>query len=343
MKDQVCISIPITSINIHVFNFEFEIQSLYGTRINSVNYKDSRCIMTAGDLIGFGCNTNTRHLKDKNDHKYFVYRLSLETGGAPSSEPIEILSDSDEDSSGNAFAGNLSVSDAIETDDEDCPSADEEDIKPDIHTLMRTVHLGVEIKKEIDWNCHEYDRGHQQSEPRIVNEIPYTVDDEDKLNEDIVVCEPPQKRIRQSQPIEFSNFINSDAETESESKNNDNEINDSVSEKVLESEYPEYPEYQMSDTTRKEKCKLNLRSRGQLLATDMLSSEKTLMKNMNQINAPLKGNIMSTGVKTPPHAQNPSTSTNIQNSMYSPDLECNEISIQDLNNEFISVILYIFL
>ncbi|XP_031636106.1 uncharacterized protein LOC116348997 [Contarinia nasturtii] len=303
-------------------------QSLYGTRVNFVNYKDSRCILTEGDLIGFGCATNTKHLKDKNDHKYYVYRFTIGSG-LNSSETIELLSDDDDDDAvRNRGISGFCVEDAVETDDEDCPSADEMDVKPDIHSLMRTVHLGVEIKQEIDYNCYKYDTG-SQSEPIIVNDIPYAVDDEDKFNEDILICEPPRKRIRPTDVNEFTSLLASETETELESESKDEEndtINESGSEQIFA------PEYQMSDTTRKEKCKIVVRSRGQQLATDMLMSEKLLMKNINEASAPVQG---TAGAKTP---AGPSTSTFILDSTYLPEPEFSKISIQDLNNQFISEI-----
>lgn len=91
MEDTVCISIALTSINIHIFNFQFCISEHVWNPHKLC--KLPRCEMPYGDLIGFGCNTDNQHLKDKNDEKHFVYRLSIETGAVSSTEPIEILSD----------------------------------------------------------------------------------------------------------------------------------------------------------------------------------------------------------------------------------------------------------
>lgn len=307
-----------------------KLQSLHGTRVNHTSFKDSRCILVDGDLIGFGCATNTRHLKDKVDRKYFVYRFAI-GNGLNSNEPIEILSDDSDDeanSTRNTYCDGFRIdSDTGDEDENDHSTDDETDVKPDIHSLMRMEYAKVQIKQEIDWNCHEYEKTLiQPNEQRIVNDVPFCLSDDDEEwgdDEDIIALEPPQKRIRQSKPEYYPPTPDHEPEPEPEQRPMELFFTKTIS-------LP--PEYQMSDTIFKEKCKVVVRSRGQNLATDMLMSKKTIIKNMND---KTKGaNKMSTGTAGNHEA---STSCNI-NHAYRPLSEYSEYTIQDLVSAFISEI-----
>lgn len=278
-----------------------------------------------GDLIGFGCATNTRHLKDKVDRKYFVYRFAI-GNGLNSNEPIEILSDDSDDEANSTrdtyYDGFRIDSDTGDEDENDHSTDDEIDVKPDIHSLMRMEYAKVQIKQEIEWNCYEYEKTRlQPNEQRIVNDVPFCLSDDDEEgddDEDIIALEPPQKRIRQSKPEYFPPSPEHEPEPEPEQSRMELFGTRTIT-------LP--PEYQMRNTIFKEKCKVVVRSRGQNLATDMLMS-----KNMND---KTKGaNKISTGTAGYYEA---STSFNI-NHAYKPLSEYSEYTIQDLVNAFISEI-----
>lgn len=284
------------------------LQSLYGTRVNHINYRDSRCILSQYDLIGFGCSPTARRVKDKSDTRCYVYRVAL--GSAfNSSETIELSDGSDNEGEPYDASDGLDVGNET---DEDCSSADEEepDVKPDIHTLMRVAMETMQIKQEVEGYCYDYERSQwtDKPDPTIVNEEAICLDSEDEEKEDILLLEPPRKRVRQVEP-EYS-FPT--PEPEPEPKSDPKEEDDSNSEQTL-------PEYQMSDTTRKEKVKLVTRSRGQQLATDMLKTQKTLFKGAG------------------PSHQEANTPASV-NQTYKPPSEYSNYSIADLSNVFISEI-----
>lgn len=303
--------------------------------MNRVNYKESRCILSEGDLLGFGCSTSTRHLKDKQDVKYYVYRVKIGSDLA-SCEPIELLDSSDDSDGGDRYSGGFFV-DGNETDDE-CPSADEIDVKPDIHTLMRIAQEKVQIKEEINWNCYEYDRSQMKETVPFANNAddPICLSDND---EEIVMVEPPQKRIRTESHTDFLHPTPEPTPTDRDEYGNSTTENESdasssyqVSEKINI-----LPEYQMSNTALKEKVKIVVRSRGQQLATDMLRSQKTLMSNMNEAlvtthtTHAIKGHKMPKGAQTLHHE--PSTSSAWH---FKAESDTINHSIDDLKNYFIS-------
>lgn len=302
--DQLLISMAILS----------PFQSLYGTRVNRINYKDSRCILSEGDILGFGCNPTATRTRDKTDKRYYVYRLAI-GNGINSSETIELSDGSDDETENeNPFTDALDIDN--ETDDEaNGVSSDEEDIKPDIHSLMRYAQETMQIKQEIEGYCYDYEKEKSpNNEPIIDNIVPICLDDDDE-KDDIVLLEPPRKRVRQGDLDPFP----STPEPEPEPTVEDSD--DSGSEPTL-------PEYQMSDTTLKEKVKLVVRSRGQQLADDMLKPQKVLLKNMNEGLTHAKGN------RTPLHSE-ASTSSSV-NQIYKTEQEYSDYSIADLNNAFIS-------
>lgn len=236
------------------------------------------------------------------------------------------MSDGSDDEAYNANIFDDAVDVGNETDDE--PSDEEEDVKPDIHSLMRTAQEKMQIKQEIEGYCYEYDRNtNQKSEPIIQNDVPYCLDS-DEEKEDILLVEPPRKRVRQPEPECSLPTPKPEPQPEPELKNSSDDLTEEASEQTI-------PEYQLSDTTLKEKVKLVTRSRGQILATDMLKPPKKLLRGINVAPTHLKVN-RSNGSQIPLH-QEPSTSYTI-NPNYNPESEYKNFSIADLNNAFISEI-----
>lgn len=304
-------------------NFLLSFQSLYGTRVDRCNYKDSRCILSKDSLIGFGCNTVSKRIKDKTDKRYYVYRITI-GNDLNLSEPIEI-SDGSDDEADNMFDDAVDVGN--ETDDE--PSDEEEDRKPDIHCLMRMAQEQMQIKQEVEGHCYDYDRTtNQQTEPIIENENPICLDS-DEEKEDIQLVEPPRKRVRQQNPEFLLTTPEPEPQPEPEPKDSSDDLTDEESEQTI-------PEYQISDTILKEKVKLVQRSRGQYLATDMLKPQKKLLKSINNPPVHPKGN-RSNGSQTPLQPE-PSTSSWSNNSNYNTESDYKNFSIADLNNAFISEI-----
>ncbi|XP_055312579.1 uncharacterized protein LOC129574522 isoform X2 [Sitodiplosis mosellana] len=285
-------------------------QSLYGTRVNSINYKDSRCIVSENDLIGFGCSPYAKRIKDKSDKRYYVYRLAL-GNKIGSGETIELSDGSDDE--GQHANKSYDAFDALDVGndtDDDNSSDEEEDIKPDIHTLMRTAMATMQIKQEVEGYCYDYDRNRLNSDEQVIhNEVPICLDS-DEEKEDILLLEPPRKRIRTEQEYAFPT-PEPEPEPEPEPMKEEEDTN---SDQTL-------PEYQMSDTALKEKVKLVTCSRGQQLATDMLKTQKVLLKNIAQ---------------KPLHQEAGSSSS--WNQTYKPPSEYSNFSIADLSNAFISEI-----
>lgn len=236
--------------------------------------------MSDGDLIGFGCRTKSAHNNDPMDRKYFVYRVAIGCG-FDAFETIELLSDdSDNEENGhnNSYNDTNSIFDGSDTDEDQ--SADEMmDIKPDIHKLMRVAYEKVQIKKEIDWNCYEYDKRKNRSPVANETNNSTTVGDVICLSdsdEEIVTVEPPRKRVRQLEEPLVSEVpetkTTKDCENHSPKRHATTNLNEANHQAARA------PEYQMSETTLKEKVKNVQRSRAQQLATDLLKSS-TLRDN----------------------------------------------------------------
>lgn len=262
------------------------------------------------------------------DKKYYVYRVAigneLSTCG-----PIELSDGSDDDNtqSENAFLNDSSHGN--DTDDE-CPSADEMDVKPDIHTLMRSVNQNIKIKEEVAWNCYEYEKSHN-----IPNDTSEVVDGGTvSSDDDCYADEQPQKRMRREEPDYMYSTPEPQSEDQIEQNNsNTTQITAINANKPADAEIC-VPEYQMSDATLKEKVKNVTRSRGSQLAFDMLTPKASLL------------NKMSTGPKAKQETNNEVNHPNSQGpctSILSPPpaplkIECDSEhkSLDDLNNEFIS-------
>lgn len=299
-------------------------QSRHGTYVNEINYKGSRTILAVGDQIGFGCNPKNRHVKEKSDRKFFVYRVAI-GNEIKSGETIELSSGEEDDDNANGFN---QLGNNLESDDEDCPSADEMDIKPDIHSLMRQNYEQMKIKEEVDWNCYEYDRSqrNQTNDNNQVNnnghvEEIYVSDTED----DVCMVEPPRKRIRNETIEEVYQAP---------------VVDPPVANAPVVDAPIQLPEFHMSDATLKEKVKNAPRSRGQQLAADMLTPN--LMQRMDL--APTK----TTPKPSAPRQDNPipSTSNGSNNTSINPRIyhmnsdkvDEDDKSVDDLRNDFISEI-----
>lgn len=328
-------------------------QSTRGTYVNKINFKGSRSILSNGDKLGFGCTTTNRHLNDVNDEKYHVYRLTNENE-LGSNDTIDLLDSDDEETPQNAQNGNgISIND--EDSEEECPSADEMDIKPDIHSLMRKNQEMIKIKEEINWNCHEYDRQMTQNEPENdaapVDSVDLDADDDSDT--EIYVVEPARKRQR-LETSEFdlfnpilpqpSTFENGNVVPEQH-----NTVEPDREDDLSDRNLNVIPEYQMSDATLKEKVKNVQRSRGQQLAADMLNAQsKNKPKGLATTSAtPVSGHK----AKTPSSSSmpnNPIASTSKAPTVVPPleipstyrndnELVCDK-SVEDLTKDFISVI-----
>lgn len=238
--------------------------------------------------MGFGCKTKSQHIKDARDGKYFVYRLEignyLESCGT-----IDLCDDSDDDNIENNRNHSVpiaSFNDSHETDDEH-DSADEIDVKPDIHTLMRTAYQQMKIKEEIGWNIYEYEKttnngnGDDETNWNNIESVELSSD------EDCIADEPSQKRQRHEEPdylfdAQEQIYSTQTSIINSNSANGDNEM-DSTSFHSTDDQPDVAPEYQMSDAILKEKVKNAARSRGQQLAHDLLMSQNARPNQNNSI------------------------------------------------------------
>lgn len=305
--------------------------------------------------MGFGCTVTSRHINDVNDYKYHVYRLSNENE-LLSSDTIELLDSSDDETENTASNRNGRANILLNNEDseDECASADEMDVKPDIHALMRKVQEGMKIKEEVAWNCHEYDRSLGQNQENDV-EAPVDNVDLDTVEDneaEICVIAPPQKRQR-IEPTEFG-LLYPDPPATSEHENG-------ASGHVGDVPQPEWQqdvlgdrnlnvasEYQMSDTTLKEKVKLVVRSRGQQLATDMLIAAQAKGQPKGAINAAAAAGTKATKPSAATTSSNkPMPSTSKAPIKVSPPPEIpstykddeNAVkSVEDLKNDFISEI-----
>lgn len=271
---------------------------MYGTRVNGINYKGSRCILSEGDCLGFGCKTEGKYNKDKRDTKHLVYRLTVGIG-IGSCETIEVLTS---DESGDEIQHYSSFSGDYETEDE-CPSADELDEKPDIHSLMRMHNVSKQIKEEIDWNLHEPEREQpsEVNEPVIIDYVDLS-DSEDELE----TYEPSSKRIRRDDN-DYDNYFAQTSEPEVRTVN-----------PYMVSEY------QMKETILKEKVKNVVRSRGQQLSTALLSGDATAFSSQ-YIKSPIKYDPFMTP-----------TSSNSENIPYNNGEMHDEFATEKIINDFIS-------
>lgn len=303
--------------------------------MNRVNYKDSRCILSEGDLLGFGCNTITKHNKNKNDRKYYVYRIALGSG-FDNVELIELSDSSGEDENQSFGQPNNSFQDGNVTDDE-CPSADEMDVKPDIHSLMRMTYSKMQIKEEIEWNCYEYDKEQNKREsPSETVETFCLLDCSQSSEDDIVSLEPPQKRKRQADNFDY--FAQCE-DIRTKPNNKPTEIGATeipLNGSILNQTIEPVPEYQMSETTLKEKVKIVVRSRGAQLASDMLMSKDELLNHLNEpstsTQTPKSNKMIIPEQKLQEIAFPITSSSNVQNYEHQHD----EMSIDNLTNDFIS-------
>lgn len=310
--------------------------------------------------MGFGCTTTNSHINDVTDFKYQVYRLSNENELA-STDTIELLDSSDEETENNLHQngrGNVSIN--HEDSEDECPSADEMDVKPDIHALMRKVQEGMKIKEEVAWNCYEYDRqGNQTNQENDTAPIDDVDLDTFDMESEIYIVEPPQKRQRTGSN-EFGLFSRKMPET-SENQNSTtehSEVQAEIQNVLGDLNLNIASEYQMSDATLKEKVKLVQRSRGQQLAIDMLIAAQskgkpkgataTVTTNAAAAAAAANGGMKAKAPLSSPHPNNPTPSTSkvppkVQPPpeiplSYGNDHENCIRTVDELKNDFISEI-----
>lgn len=323
----------IDQIFFHPINFT---QSTQGTYVNRINYKGSRCILSNGDKLGFGCTTTNRHLNDVNDYKYHVYRLTNENE-LGSNGPIELLDSDDEETVQTHQNGQNNNEDS----GDECASADEMDIKPDIHTLMRQNQEEMKIKEEVAWNCYEYERQAGQREHENNFEPVDNVDlDQFDVESEIYVNEPPQKRQRH-ESNEFDLFCQPN-ENEIAGTTHDDVQPDAIPDILNNSNLNVATEYQLSETTLKEKVKNVTRSRGQQLAADMIAAAaQSKDKPKGAVTPGLKPKTPTTSsLPNNPIASTSKAPINIP-SMEIPPTYGNDHeikSVDELENDFISEI-----
>lgn len=279
-----------------------------------------------------------------NDYKYHVYRLTNENELATSG-PIELLDSDDEETGQTNGNGSTNTSTNIEDSEDECPSADEMDVKPDIHALMRKMQEEMKIKEEVNWNCYEYDRETAQREPDH-DAVPVDNVDLDQFDveSEIFVNEPPQKRQRY-EPMEnvapmFNDvFVQPEQQNVLGDENDDEHVDANVTASIAS-------EYQMSDTTLKEKVKNVVRSRGQQLAIDMLIAAQSKDKSKSAVatasaggnrGMPTNNPIASTS-KASTKPPSPSPSPDIPTTYGGDDYDIPLKSIGELEIDFITEI-----
>lgn len=238
--------------------------------MNATNFKGSRTILSDGDLIGFGCKVNNWHVADPSDTRYYVYRFVYGHPMGDIKQTFDLTSDDEEESEiqpnkipvSPGESGIFSGSDGHDTDGEE---ADEDvDIKPDIHSLMRSQREHVEqmmqlieIKQEVSWMNHEYERQHV--EPIIDSTVYELSDDDDDV---IPIAEPNSKRKKTEWPL----FNPSDSCPTSPKKVI-----------VPEPTIQPPPIHEYPQQILKEKVKNVGFSRGQQLASDMFKPKECLL------------------------------------------------------------------
>lgn len=269
----------------------FFFQSKRGTYVNHTNYKQSRCILSEGDFVGFGCKPlNNLKIIDTNDAKYFVYKIEV---GTPSLESVAIDDDDDEidenvQNNSGLESNNLNQSDqdGYCTDGEDAEDAmnaadDDLDVKPDIHSLLRyeqivqnEENLNVNIKEEVSYLASGYERqinekttANNNNHPQpITNEIVDLCGDSD---DDVIELNPAKKRQRKASPEPVKLPESFEPAQQSEP----------TTQYETETTILKLPEHQLQEKTLKEKAKNVTVSRSQQLSTEMLKIKKKKSKH----------------------------------------------------------------
>lgn len=298
--------------------------------------------------MGFGCTTTNRHVNDVNDYKYHVYRLTNEK--LVSDGVVELLDSDDEEEAGHSNQSRSIGGGNDEDSEDECPSADEMDIKPDIHALMRKDQEVQKIKEEVTWNCYEYDRQTNQWDHENDAEPVDNIDlDHFDAESEICVIEPPQKRQRhtlnefdlfyqvppappqQPNQHEYENVASAHDEVQPDRQDALGDGNSAIA-----------SEYQMSDTTLKEKCKVVVRSRGQQLATDMLRAEKSKGVAIPVASTAAGNRGMNTSLLNNSIASMSKAPTNLSSRDIPPTYgnhhEVYDKSVDELENDFITEI-----
>lgn len=259
--------------------------------MNNRKIVNAREVLRSEDKIGFGCSPKNKFVRDITDEKHIVYELRCGNPLGDGSIPFEINdSDDEEDDLGQipqnqnhiisfdskAESAIISGSDGHQTDDENQEEEEDEfDVKPDLASLLRQQReyiqqaaLQREIKQEIDWNAHQYNKelnGLNNVQPHVVDCVEILDDSDDE-----VIYEPENKR-----------------------KKPDSEWSDSMmaAPKPLfpkkpqpQSVQPEYhppPKHEMSEAILKEKVKNVRESRGQQLSDDLFKPNELLLNDLS--------------------------------------------------------------
>lgn len=292
LRDLVCTSMVRNKFCIFFKKkiYFFYFQSKRGTYVNHTNYKQSRCILSEGDFVGFGCKPlNNLKIIDTNDTKYFVYKIEV---GTPSLESVAIDDDDDEideniQNNSGLESNNLDQSDLDGhcTDGEDAEDSmhavdDDDDVKPDIHSLLRYEQLmqnlqdlRVNIKEEVSYLASGYERqinektraNNNHPQP-ITNDIVDLCGDSD---DDVFKLNPKKKRQRKASPEPVKLAESTEPAQQSEP----------TTQYETETTILKLPEHQLQEKTLKEKTKNVIVSRGQQLSSEMLKSKKKKSKH----------------------------------------------------------------
>lgn len=245
--------------------------------------------MSHADTIGLGCSPKNKFVKDINDEKHIVYELRNGNPLGDGSIPFEIIDSDDEENdferipfaqnhrTSHDSSGIFSGSDGHQTDDENQEGEeDEPDVKPDLASLLRQQReyiqqaaLKREIKQEIDWNIHQYNKesnGLNNVQPHVIDCVEIFDDSDDEI-----ICEPEIKRKKTD--TEWNNTLLAVSKPLSPKKPQP------MPQPVLP-EYHPPPKHEMSETVLKEKVKNVRESRGQQLSNDLFKPNDVLLNDI---------------------------------------------------------------
>lgn len=222
-----------------------------------------------------------------------MYELKYGNPLGDSSIPFEIPDSDDEEDDLKRFCPNqnvrisfeskaesgiLSGSDEHQTDDENQEGEEDEfDVKPDLASLLRQQReyiqqaaLQREIKQEIDWNIHQYNKESTGlNNNNVESDVVDCVVISDDSGDEVIVCEPQIKRKKTD--TEWSNLLNAASKPLPPKK---------PQSLPIKPEYHPPPKYEMSETILREKIKIVRESRGQQLSDDLFKSNELLLNEL---------------------------------------------------------------
>lgn len=169
-------------------------QSFSGTRVNTINITGTNegKQLHAGDVIGFGCETENRHTTDVNDNNYFVYKLEQigDTVFPLINGPVtrENQDASQPSTSTSAINNNNNANRSV-------------DIKPTLRPAtnlaqQKANNLVLGIKEEISWCVHEYEKQNSCGAGGPSNAAKDVIDLCNESDDDLIIVEPMKKRQR---------------------------------------------------------------------------------------------------------------------------------------------------